>query len=47
MNRKGFPESYDTRRLLQFLRELKSGVAEVARAGLQPRRLRHRRRRGA
>ena len=31
MNRKGFPESYDTRRLLQFLRELKSGAAEVAR----------------
>ena len=30
MNRKGFPESYDTRRLLQFLREVKSGVAEVA-----------------
>jgi type I pantothenate kinase len=29
MNRKGFPESYDTRRLLQFLRELKSGVAQV------------------
>lgn len=29
MNRKGFPESYDTRRLLQFLRELKSG-AEVS-----------------
>ncbi len=27
MNRKGFPESYDTRRLLQFLREVKSGVA--------------------
>jgi type I pantothenate kinase len=27
MNRKGFPESYDTRRLLQFLRELKSGEA--------------------
>jgi type I pantothenate kinase len=26
MNRKGFPESYDTRRLLQFLRELKSGT---------------------
>ena len=26
MNRKGFPESYDTRRLLQFLRELKSGA---------------------
>ena len=45
MNRKGFPESYDTRRLLQFLRELKSGAADGARAGLQPRRLRHRRRR--
>ena len=29
MNRKGFPESYDTRRLLQFLRDLKSGAAEV------------------
>jgi type I pantothenate kinase len=29
MNRKGFPESYDTRRLLQFLRELKSGAEEV------------------
>jgi len=29
MNRKGFPESYDTRRLLQFLRELKSGAPEV------------------
>lgn len=30
MNRKGFPESYDTKRLLQFLRELKSGAAEVS-----------------
>jgi type I pantothenate kinase len=30
MNRKGFPESYDTRRLLQFLRELKSGVEFVS-----------------
>jgi type I pantothenate kinase len=30
MNRKGFPESYDTRRLLQFLRELKSGVESVS-----------------
>ena len=30
MNRKGFPESYDTRKLLQFLREVKSGVTEVA-----------------
>jgi len=29
MNRKGFPESYDTRRLLTFLRELKSGYPEV------------------
>lgn len=29
MNRKGFPESYDTRRLLQFLREVKSGTREV------------------
>jgi type I pantothenate kinase len=27
MNRKGFPESYDTRRLVQFLREVKSGAA--------------------
>ncbi|MFM8908851.1 MAG: type I pantothenate kinase [Actinomycetota bacterium] len=29
MNRKGFPESYDTRRLLDFLRAVKSGEAEV------------------
>jgi type I pantothenate kinase len=29
MNRKGFPESYDAKRLLQFLRDLKSGTAEV------------------
>jgi type I pantothenate kinase len=29
MDRKGFPESYDTRALLGFLRELKSGAAEV------------------
>jgi type I pantothenate kinase len=27
MNRKGFPESYDTRRLIEFLRQLKSGCA--------------------
>ena len=47
MNRKGFPESYDTRRLLTFLREVKSGVPEVARPRLQPRGLRHRPRRGA
>jgi len=30
MNRKGFPESYDTKSLLQFLRELKSGRPEVS-----------------
>jgi type I pantothenate kinase len=29
MNRKGFPESYDTRRLLEFVSALKSGAAEV------------------
>lgn len=29
MHRKGFPESYDTRRLLEFLRQVKSGAAEV------------------
>jgi type I pantothenate kinase len=29
MNRKGFPESYDTRRLIEFLREVKSGASEV------------------
>ena len=30
MNRKGFPESYDTKRLVQFLREVKAGMTEVA-----------------
>ncbi len=30
MDRKGFPESYDTRALLAFLRAVKSGEAEVA-----------------
>jgi len=30
MERKGFPESYDTRRLLKFLRDLKSGAEEVS-----------------
>jgi type I pantothenate kinase len=30
MDRKGFPESYDTRALLAFLRDVKSGVEEVA-----------------
>ncbi|MFN6119885.1 MAG: type I pantothenate kinase [Actinomycetes bacterium] len=29
MNRTGFPESYDTRRLIEFLREVKSGATEV------------------
>jgi type I pantothenate kinase len=29
MNRKGFPESYDTRNLLKFLRDLKSGRPSV------------------
>ncbi len=29
MNRKGFPESYDTRRLIEFLREVKSGASSV------------------
>ena len=29
MNRKGFPESYDTKALLSFLRDVKSGAAEV------------------
>jgi type I pantothenate kinase len=29
MERKGFPESYDVRRLLKFLNDAKSGVAEV------------------
>ena len=30
MNRKGFPESYDTRALLKFLRDLKSGQPTVS-----------------
>ena len=29
MNRKGFPESYDTKALLSFLRDVKSGASEV------------------
>lgn len=29
LGRKGFPESYDVRRLLQFLRDVKSGVGET------------------
>jgi type I pantothenate kinase len=30
MNRKGFPESYDQRRLVKFLTEIKSGKSEVS-----------------
>ena len=30
MNRKGFPESYDQRRLLHFLADIKSGLPEVS-----------------
>ena len=30
MNRKGFPESYATKRLLQFVRDVKAGMPEVA-----------------
>jgi type I pantothenate kinase len=30
MQRKGFPESYDQRRLLQFLSDIKAGVPEVS-----------------
>lgn len=30
MQRKGFPESYDTRRLIEFLFQLKSGIEEVS-----------------
>ncbi len=30
MDRKGFPESYDTRRLVEFLRAIKAGQSEVA-----------------
>jgi type I pantothenate kinase len=29
MHRKGFPESYDRRRMLQFVTDLKAGVPEV------------------
>lgn len=29
MNRKGFPQSYDTKRLIQFLTDIKAGQAEV------------------
>ena len=46
MSRKGFPESYDVRRLLQFLAELKAGRAGRARARVLAPHLRHRARRG-
>ncbi len=46
MARKGFPESYDVRRLLRFLAELKSGATEVARARVLAPHVRHRPRRG-
>ncbi len=39
MHRKGFPDSYDTRKLLRVLREIKSGHDRVEGPGLQPRRL--------
>ena len=29
MDRKGFPESYDVRRLVQFLADVKAGAPEV------------------
>ncbi|MEJ7720693.1 MAG: hypothetical protein WKF58_09700 [Ilumatobacteraceae bacterium] len=41
INRKGFPESYDARRLLAFLREVKSGAECVHARRVQPRRVRH------
>ena len=47
MQRKGFPESYDRRSLLEFVAALKSGAEEVSRAGLLAPCLRHRRRRNA
>ena len=47
MDRKGFPESYDVRRLIQFLEEVKRGEPEVRAPRVLARRLRHRRGRGA
>ena len=46
MTRKGFPESYDTRRLLAFLRDVKSGAAGGKCPCVQPRGLRRAARRG-
>ena len=43
--RKGFPESYDVRRLVQFMADVKSGAARGAGAGLFAPGLRHRARR--
>ena len=45
MNRKGFPESYDTRRLLAVPARAEERRGRGVGAGVQPRRLRHRRRR--
>ena len=42
MSRKGFPESYDTRRMVQFLADVKAGQPEVTGAGLFAPVLRHR-----
>ena len=41
MNRKGFPESYDQRRLLQFLADVKAGVPKRRNARLFALALRH------
>ena len=34
MTRKGFPESYDARRLVRFLADIKSGKSKCQSAGL-------------
>ena len=47
MQRKGFPESYDRRALLRFVRRVKSGGAEVAAPVVLPPDLRHRARTSA
>ena len=44
MERKGFPESFDHDELARYLVAVRSGEADVARAGLLARDLRHRRR---
>jgi type I pantothenate kinase len=47
LSRKGFPESYDVRRLLEFVIDVKSGKPNVKAPGLFPPHLRHRPRRVA